>query len=88
MHPTATLLALHGCRVWEAGNAYNAGYRVGTAVEHGWPLLAWQKEQEYWFMIAARPVSGNYTAVPFDTVPDYAWDRLRAELLREFMEIL
>ncbi|WP_158683488.1 hypothetical protein [Burkholderia sp. BE12] len=88
MHPTAATLALHGCRVWTSGHAPTSGLRIGTSVERGWPLLAWQFETRYWFMISARPEHAGYVPATFDIVPEIAWDALYGKLLREFMETL
>ncbi|MDN7537050.1 hypothetical protein [Burkholderia cenocepacia] len=87
MHPTATLLALHGCQL----------YRVGTSKE--WPIYAAlprapERDMVGLFFVPSKGDwvcqlvyrAEHYMLTDWLAVPDRKWGVLRPDLLHRFIE--
>ncbi|WP_158683486.1 hypothetical protein [Burkholderia sp. BE12] len=84
MHPTAALLALHGCQFYQIGSSREF-FGATRAVAFKEPTLIYDAKKGDWVTNTVGMVQ-LYRPCDWTAVPDRKWDVIRPDLLHRFIE--
>ncbi len=85
MHPTAALLALHGCQLYRVGSSWPASGLLPRAPERGITGLFFVPSRGDWERQGVFNVE-MYAPCDWSAVSDRKWDVIRPDLLHRFIE--